>query len=39
MKFRSGLLVGAAFLAGVAIGPVRRLIDGHSPIMAAAGPG
>ena len=35
MKFRSGLLVGAAFLAGVAIGPVAGIIDGRSPITSA----
>jgi carboxyl-terminal processing protease len=29
MKFRSGLLVGAAFLAGVAIGPASGLLDGR----------
>ena len=35
MKFRSGLLVGAAFLAGVALGPVSGLIGGPSPITTA----
>ena len=35
MKFRSGLLVGAAFLAGVAIGPVSGVIVGRSPIPSA----
>ena len=35
MKFRSGLLVGAAFLAGVAIGPVASVINGQSPITSA----
>ena len=35
MKFRSGLLVGAAFVAGVALGPVSGLIGGRSPIAAA----
>ncbi len=29
MKFRSGLLVGAAFLAGVAIGPATGLLEGR----------
>ncbi len=35
MKFRSGLLLGAAFTAGVALGPVASLIGGPSPIGAA----
>ena len=35
MKFRSGLLIGAAFLAGVAIGPVSGVIRGQSPIASA----
>ena len=35
MKFRSGLLVGGAFLAGVAIGPVASVINGQSPIASA----
>jgi carboxyl-terminal processing protease len=37
MKFRSGLLVGAAFLAGVAVGPATGLFNGTmlSPIGAA----
>ena len=35
MKFRSGLLVGAAFLAGAAIGPVSGLVGGPSAITAA----
>ena len=30
MKFRSGLFVGAAFLAGVAVGPVSGLLAGDS---------
>ena len=33
MKFRSGLFVGAAFLAGAAVGPVSGLIEG-GPIWA-----
>ena len=35
MKFRSGLLLGTAFMAGVALGPVSGLIGGPSPINAA----
>ncbi len=35
MKFRSGLLLGAAFTAGVALGPVAGLIGGPSPIGEA----
>ena len=35
MKFRSGLLVGAAFLAGVALGPVTGIIGGRSAITSA----
>jgi carboxyl-terminal processing protease len=35
MKFRSGLLVGAAFLAGAAIGPVYGVFGGESPIGSA----
>ena len=31
MKFRSGLFVGAAFLAGVAVGPASGLFTGASP--------
>ncbi len=37
MKFRSGLFVGAAFLAGVAVGPATGLVTGGAswPINAA----
>jgi carboxyl-terminal processing protease len=35
MKFRSGLLVGAAFLAGAAIGPVYGVFGGESAIGSA----
>ena len=31
MKFRSGLLVGAAFMAGIAVGPATGLLGGHRP--------
>ena len=35
MKFRSGLLVATAFVAGVALGPASGLIGGRSPIPSA----
>ncbi len=35
MKFRSGLLVGAAFIAGVAIGPATGYFESSWPIGAA----
>jgi carboxyl-terminal processing protease len=35
MKFRSGLLIGAAFIAGIAVGPVTGLVGGNYPIATA----
>ena len=39
MKFRSGLLVGAAFLAGVAVGPISGVIAGPSAFAQDSGRG